>query len=192
MKTLKTITLTTVAALALGACAANRSTTTTVPQQTTTTSSTSQSQSSSAGLISQDQAKVLALQTAGATEAAVTNLTVRQDTENLQPVYEIDFDFNGKEYSYTVKANDGSIMEREVERADVSVATQVSTDQAKATALADAGLTEQAVTNLTVQQDTEQLQLVFDVDFDHNGQEYSYTIDATTGQIIGKEQEAIN
>lgn len=172
---------TVVAVLSLSAC--------TQTPITQNQSSPSSQVSGSAGRLSVEEAKAIAFQAAHVTEDAVSNLTVQEELDNGRAVYEIDFIHNGQEYSYTLSATDGSLLEREMEQADTMTATAVTAEQAKAVALADAGLAEASVTNLTITQDTEQMKTVYEVDFVHEGKEYSYTIDATTGLVLSKEQD---
>lgn len=172
---------TVVAVLTLSACT-----------QTPTTqnqSSPSSQVSGSAGRLSVEEAKAIAFQAANLTADEVSHLTVQEGVDNGRAVYEIDFTHDGKDYSYTVSATDGTLLERETEQADATTVTAVTAEQAKAVALTDAGLTETVVTNLTVKQDTEQMKTVYEVDFVHEGKEYSYTIDATTGLVLSKEQD---
>ncbi|WP_018367754.1 PepSY domain-containing protein [Streptococcus entericus] len=186
MRKIQTLVVLGTSFLTLAACTNNQPSTT---NTMSSSSASSSSQVSSTAQISQDQAKLIAFDAAMVKEGDVSNLTIREDLELGQKVYEIAFVSGNRDYSYTVKASDGSILERENEPADATVATELTPEQAKETALQDAGLTEQEVTNLTVTQDTEGMAVVFDVDFDYNGMEYSYTIDATTGQVISQETE---
>lgn len=186
MRKRQTLAVLGTALLSLAACANNQPSTT---NTMSSSSASSSSQVSSTTQISQDQAKSIAFDAAMVKEGDVSNLTIREDLELGQKVYEIDFVSEGRDYSYTVKASDGSILEQENEPADATVSTQLTAEQAKAIALKDNSLAEKDVANLTVTQDTEGMTVVFDVDFDYNGMEYSYTIDATTGQVISQETE---
>ncbi|MGT2865754.1 PepSY domain-containing protein [Streptococcus fryi] len=139
-----------------------------------------------------EQAKKIAFEDAGVTEADVMNLAVEEDMDLMQKSFDISFDANNEEYSYKIDQSNGSILERKVEMADGVVATSVDTSKAKEVALADAGLSESAVTNLRVKQDNDDMVVVFDVDFVHNGMEYHYVIDANSTNIIEKEIESVN
>lgn len=163
-------------------------------QQGTSTNSgapnTPAASQTAAGAFSQEDAKALAFKTAGIKEAEATNLQVRTETENGRTVYEIEFDHQGTEYSYTISAQDGSLLEQSSEAADQVVTSQVAIEEAKAIALKDAGKTATTVSNLTATQDQENGQLVYEVEFEADQQEYSYTIDATRGTIISRETES--
>lgn len=196
MKNISKFSLLSLSVVALAACSNQN-------QAVTTTNSSAVA--SQAAAISLDEAKALALKAAGATEASVTNLTTGQDTHMGQAVYEIDFDYQGQEYSFSISQADGSVLEQSNEASDnqavsgsatsssaanAAVASyKVTREQAQELALKDAGLAASAVMNLLVTEDTENGQVVYDVEFVHNGQEYSYTLDGQTGAVLAKEQD---
>ena len=62
--------------------------------------------------------------------------------------------------------------------------------EAKAIALADAGVQESDAVFLKVKTDREHSIMVYEIDFYSNGMEYDYDIDISTGEIVGKSQEA--
>lgn len=74
-----------------------------------------QGNSSGQGLISVEEAKEAALNHAGFTpeQVAYTKVELEQDDGIMQ--YEIEFYANGKEYSSTINASTGAVMEYEVE-----------------------------------------------------------------------------
>ena len=62
--------------------------------------------------------------------------------------------------------------------------------EAKAIALADAGVQESDAVFLKAKTDREHGIMVYEIDFYSNGMEYDYDIDISTGEIVGKSQEA--
>lgn len=66
----------------------------------------------------------------------------------------------------------------------------VTEDEAKQTALQDAGLAEADVTNLLVKSGIDDGVQEYEVNFYANGYEYDYDIDAATGAIRSKDMEA--
>ena len=66
------------------------------------------------GAISKEKAKSIALNDAGLKESKVRQLEVELDREDNK--YEVDFEYNGKEYSYEINATTGKIIDKEVER----------------------------------------------------------------------------
>ncbi len=87
--------------------------TTTVPSSTVTPSATTVAQT-----ISREQAKTIALQHAGLTDATVRRAEAERDVERGVLVYEVEFDHNGYEYSYDIHAETGEILRYEKERDD--------------------------------------------------------------------------
>lgn len=243
MKKFATLALTSLSALTLASCsllqqvqdrvAPAASTPSSSLASSSAASSSSASSSVAKATVSMDDAKKAAFDLLGITEADVTNLQVKEDTENGKPVYEIDFDHEGMEHSYTVDGMTGEVVERDKEAADATsaagaaassategsseatatdaestdagseatdsaaaeetsaaatAAVNLSADDAKAQALADFasvyGTTEADLTNLVVNTDTEDGVTVYDIDFNFNGSEVSYTIDAETGTFL--------
>lgn len=72
---------------------------------------------------------------------------------------------------------------------DASDSAYVGLDAATLTALENAGLTKENVTDLRVGMEYENGALVYEVDFNSNGTEYEYDIDALTGKIVKGERE---
>ena len=70
-----------------------------------------------------------------------------------------------------------------------TIVKTISREQAKAIALQHAGLTDVAVRRAEAERDVERGILVYEVEFDHNGYEYSYDIHAETGKILRHEKE---
>lgn len=67
---------------------------------------------------------------------------------------------------------------------------QISPDEAKSIALGAAGFGEADVMGLSIELDTDDAVVHYDVDFKNGGIEYSYDVDAASGAIISSEQEA--
>lgn len=64
--------------------------------------------------ISRDKAKSIALNDAGLKESKIKQLEVELDKDDNK--YEVDFEYNGKEYSYEINAVSGKIIDKEIER----------------------------------------------------------------------------
>lgn len=69
------------------------------------------------------------------------------------------------------------------------VVQYITPDEAKAIALQDAGLKETEVRDLEVELDKDDGVLHFDVDFEKDGYDYDYEIDATSGKILKSHKE---
>ena len=66
-------------------------------------------------------------------------------------------------------------------------ASAVSEEQARSTALADAGVTEEEITGIRVKKDLEDGRQVYDVEFYSGNKEYDYEIDVSTGSILSSD-----
>ncbi len=167
------------------------------------------------------EAQEIAYQNAGVSQSDVTYNRVEKDREDGKATYDVDFTTAEGEYSYTIDASTGSIMDRDHESyvtssqsssqtassassdttssssssaaSSSTVTYKVSESQAKEIALKDAGLAETAVANLTVTLDTDDGQVHYDVDFDDlaTNLDYDYQINADTGAIMEKSSESI-
>ncbi len=71
--------------------------------------------------------------------------------------------------------------------------TKISADQAKEIALNNAGLTEDEVTFVRTEKDSDDGRVVYEVEFySKDNKEYDYEIDAETGDIISFDEDAEN
>ncbi len=63
--------------------------------------------------IDRDTALEIALKKTGVKEADVKNIDIELDTENGVIIWEVDFDYGEKEYSYNINAQNGAIVKVE-------------------------------------------------------------------------------
>ncbi len=70
-----------------------------------------------------------------------------------------------------------------------NVIKTITPEQAKTIALQHAKLASATVRRVDAERDLERGVLVYEVEFDHNGYEYSYDIHAETGEILRHEKE---
>ena len=68
----------------------------------------------------------------------------------------------------------------------------ITEEEAKKTALDDAGISEADVKGLRIKMDREEGYYVYEVEFYSGNKEYDYKIDQTTGDIVGKDYEIEN
>lgn len=150
--------------------------------------------------ITAEQAKTSALNDAGLSASQVEFIKVERGSDNDVPVYDIEFKNGRSEYDYTINAVTGAITEKDndIERSSAASSTSnssssarpsatVSAEAAKATALADAGVSETDVTALKVHADSDNDAPVYDIEFKHGRTEYDYTVNAVTGTITDKD-----
>ena len=160
-----------------------------------------------ADAIGSDKAQMFAFADAGVDPTSAERVHTEFDYENGEFVYDIEFVAGGKEYEYRIKANDGAIISRSSELVDSQQNTGaitgntdvqpqgsddsnvITADEARAAALADAGLSESEVTFTKTQLDRDDGVQEYEVDFYTSDKEYDYEINATTGEIISRESE---
>lgn len=148
-----------------------------------------------------DQAKEIALKHAGLTEDQVSFSETKNDIDDGIEKYDIEFYYNGKEYDYEISATDGKIIkyDNDIDEDINKNSTQntpqnntnntaaISIDKAKQIALSHAGLTSSQVTFKRTELDFDDGIQKYEVEFYYNNREYSYEIDANTGNIISYE-----
>ena len=168
-------------------------------------------------LLTEAQAKEIALKDAGFSADAVTNLHIEKDIDDGITKYEVDFRQGDYEYDYEINAETGKIVgyDKDLESTAKPVSSDpVATDpaptdpapapteaapkaiteaEAKKIALDHAGFKESAVTRLTVKKDVDDGITHYDVEFFKGDYEYDYEIDAATGKITDydKDKESV-
>lgn len=155
-------------------------------------------------LLTEEEARDIALKDAGFTVDSVTNLHIEKDVDDGVTKYEVDFRQGDYEYDYEVDAETGKItgFDKDLEKEDAPVADPTPTEattktiteeDAKIIALDHAGFKESDVKNLTVKKDTDDGSIHFDVEFFKGDYEYDYEVDAETGKIVdySKEKEVV-
>ncbi|HEM6116044.1 PepSY domain-containing protein [Streptococcus pluranimalium] len=193
-KKISLLAVTALSVLALAACDMDDDDK--VEKQQNTTNQVAKKDNTSVKL-SEKEAKKKAFEAAGVTEKEVINLQVEQDFDDATPTYEIDFVKDQTEYNYSIDANTGDILEESTEKADdlgnsSSQSVKLSQDEAKKKALESASLSEKDVQNLIIEEDFDDATPSYDIEFVKDGTEYSYTIDANTGDILEQSTESIN
>ena len=133
-------------------------------------------------------------------------------------VYEIEFVAEGVDYEYTIQAYTGEVLEKETEPVEGYVAPEketpaeesssapeepveessapepqpvsyISVEQAKQTALADAGLSSATFTKAKLEKDDGRV--IYEIDFYAGNKEYEYDIDAFSGAILDRDIEVV-
>ena len=164
--------------------------------------------------ITPDEAKEIALNHAGVSAADARWDDREFDLENGKTIYELSFDANGLEYEYDIDARIGEVLKAHSERDDdrsaaSSSATQNTTsgkpaasdksassgsdyiglEKAKSIALQKAGVSASSVRWEQAEFDYDDGRPIYELDFDANGLEYEYDIDARTGEVLKAHSE---
>ena len=124
-------------------------------------------------------------------------IKIELDYEMNTMVYEIEFDYNGKDFDYAVDATNGSILNlhQNESKENSSNTTQdsnqnyISKDKAKEIALNYANVDESQITNYWIELEKDDDQIIYEIDFNVNRIEYSFEIGAMTGIVIEFEKD---
>lgn len=158
------------------------------PQQ-----STPQPEQNSNEQISLDDAKQAALIDAGVNAADVKYTKEKLDYEDGIAVYDIEFYAGSTEYEYEINATTGAVFSKSIETFQTQATdgnqtgaseTYIDADSAKVIALDHAGFSEADVSRLKNEFDFDDGQAVYEIEFDKDGREYEYKINAVDGSIM--------
>ena len=145
----------------------------------------------SANLLNLEEAKKSVLKDAGLKSSEVTFTKAKLDEDNH---YDIEFYTSSKKYEYEISALTGKIIDKDIEYFSNTSSTTVSSsanskitlDEAKKTALKDAGLNSSDVKFTKAKLDDGNH---YDIEFYTSSKKYEYEINALTGKIIDKDIE---
>ena len=155
------------------------------------------------GNISLDKAKEIALSHAGLSADQVTFVQVNMDFDDGIQKYDIKFYCNGQEYDYEINSSNGQIIQFDYDmeynyipnnnttnyQSNVNTTANISVERAKEIALSHAGLASNQVTFQRIELDFDNGIQKYEIEFYYNYREYSYEIDANTGNILSYEQD---
>lgn len=147
------------------------------------------------GYISVEDAKQKALDDAGVKAEDAVFLKAYYDSDDIVPHYDVKFEANGYEYEYEVKASDGSVLEKDVDKEMKPVNTapvsdeNISEDKAKSIAFDHAGVKAADVKFSKAELDSDDLIVHYDVEFVAGDFEYEYEINAESGKVIASDKE---
>lgn len=162
-----------------------------------------------AGAITEDEAKNIALNDAGISSDAVTFTKVEMDQKDGRSVYDLTFYTETTEYEYEIYADNGAIYSKSKEGTSVPVsgevqqettqqtaqqeqqtaAGQITVEEAKDIALADAGVAAADATFYEEKLDYDDGVAVYDISFYTATSDYDYEIHAETGEIRSRGAE---
>ena len=169
----------------------------TASSNTTDTSSDTSGNSSntdSGNLISESEARKIALSDAEVTEDQLSAIRIKFSVDDGVQEYEVDFYSGNKEYSYDINAVTGQILSKDMDIEygfgnAASANATISLEEARQTALSKV---PGATTNdIHISLDSDDGQLLYEGSIYYNQHEYEFEIDAQTGQIFSWEEESI-
>ena len=145
--------------------------------------------------IGEAKAKEIALNKAGVSAAALTDLEIEMDVEDGVMVYEVEFKCGGYEYDCEINALTGAVVKFDRETDDDqpvkpvdggASAALIGEAKARTAALANAGVSN--VSKYECRLDTENGVKVYEIEFKCGGYEYDYEINAVTGAVVKAEK----
>ncbi|MBQ1521093.1 MAG: PepSY domain-containing protein, partial [Clostridia bacterium] len=156
--------------------------------------------SASAQHIGRKAALRAALAHAGVSESDAYDVDIESDKENGRSVYDVEFKAGGNEYDYVIDAVTGEVLRYETESASGSVPTAkpsskpnsssyIGRDAALDKALAHAGLSLSAVSDIEIELEKDDGSAYYDVEFRSGSKEYEYRINAVSGKVISNSSE---
>lgn len=150
--------------------------------------------------IGEEKAKEIVLEDAQITIEDLQSYAIVLDADERPAEYEIDFIASGSEYEYTLKAEDGKILDKGIEalpqqqnadpNADADSQKQITESQAKEIAYKDAGINSDQIKFVKSKYEIDDGYQVYEIEFKIDGSEYEYTINAKGGGILDKSVEA--
>ena len=143
------------------------------------------------------KAKEIALEKANLKENQVLDLDVELDYEMGTMIYEVEFEYNQLDYDFDIKATDGTIlhMKENVESSKTSQPVEnistsyIGKEKAKEIVFNHANVKESQVTNLWIEMDSDDGQMIYEVEFNVGSKEYDYEVSATSGKVIDYDVE---
>ncbi len=150
-----------------------------------------------ANCIDKDAALNIALEHAGVTNDDVTNIHVKLDMDDNKAEYEIEFICGYIEYDYDIDAVTGEIINFDREGEHVSapdfsapaIEDLISEADAKAYALAHAGVNEADIFGFEIELDKDNGIMKYEIEFKSGEYEYEYDINAVDGSVINFAKE---
>lgn len=143
-------------------------------------------------LLTEEEAKVIALEDAGVTEQEISGIRIKLDQDDGVQEYEVDFYAGNTEYDYDIDAMTGEIRSKDMDIDDDFVhseATGSAITEEEAKALALSKVPEASESNIHIKQDYDDGRLVYEGSIICNNREYEFEIDAESGTITAWEEE---
>ncbi|MDE6588746.1 MAG: PepSY domain-containing protein, partial [Oscillospiraceae bacterium] len=138
-----------------------------------------------------ENAQHFAFDDAGVDPASAQATQVKFERYQGEFVYEVEFIAGDTEYEYKINAADGSVVKRESKtvkgpESTIPLPSGVTLEDARATALADAGVGREEAVFTEAKEDWEGGVPVFEFKFYAGNVEYEYDINAQTGAVYSK------
>ena len=164
--------------------------------QTNQETASSQAPAATGETAPEEAAQKAALDHAGVSKDSVKFVRTHLERDDGRWKYEVEFYQDNTEYDYDIDAVSGEILsyDHDAEYYTAPSGTEagaaaLTADEAKQIALKHAGVAESDAQRLKVEQDRDDGRLLYEVEWDVGRTEYSYEIDANTGDILNYEKD---
>lgn len=145
--------------------------------------------STSSNILTEDEAKQIALKDAGIKEKNVTNIRVKKDIDDGRTVYEVEFYVENEEYDYEIDVNTGEIISKDYDIEDdfynqktTTNSSDISQEEAIKIVLKKVpGATKQDV---RIKLDTDNGHRIYEGEIYYNQTEYEFELSAEDGKIL--------
>ena len=152
-----------------------------------------------ANYIGDQAAQEAALAHAGVSAQNVSFVRTKLDFDNGRWEYEVEFYDQGTEYDYSIDAVTGEVLAYDYDAEyyngtapaapQTAPGAQISAEDAKAIALAHAGVSAQEAQRMEMGFDNEYGRAVYEFEWRVGWMEYSCDVDANTGEVVGYSSE---
>lgn len=146
-------------------------------------------------MLTKEEVLDIAMKDAQVTETRFVEISLDREAEKL--VYEVDFESGDYEYDYDIDAFSGEILWKTSEldkehfiktdfreAAPDELANELTDAQAKEIALKEAEISEEEISFLKIERDFDDGIKEIEVEFIANAKEYSYKLNAETGEVL--------
>ncbi len=179
---------------------------TSVSEETSESEATSQTEAeetksadvqTGSAVISEDEAKGIALKDAGVEEKDLSGIRIKLETDDGIQEYEVDFYADGKEYDYDIDAATGEIRTKDMDVDDdfkwktSSSSSDASISEAEARKIALKKVSGASENDVRLHLDNDDGKKVYEGSIIYNEREYDFEIDADSGAILEWEEESI-
>lgn len=144
-----------------------------------------------------ESAKQIAFEDLGINESQLTAFEYEMDFAYGAYLYKIEFTVDNIEYEYEIRATDGTVFKKDVEKntvvePQVDSKTFIGIEKAKEAVLNHAALAKDEAEFLRIEWDMEKGSAVYEVKFATKEGKYEYKIHAETGEVIRYETDVKN
>ena len=152
------------------------------------------------GYIGEAAALAAALKHAGVSQNEAADIETELEKSHGRMVYDVEFRTAYFEYEYKIDALTGEVLkfDREDISSDEPESTPVPDEQyigkaaALAAALKHAGVSQSNAADIEIELEKDHGRMVYDIEFRTSENEYEYTVNALTGEILAAENEPLS